>query len=114
MAILDDVCSTMHAVTEGADGTFLQKLQGAVGNHQHYQGMQTQFLVKHYAGSVTYDGDGFTEANKDTLFKDLIQLVQSTNDGFLRNLFPDVIDLDDKKRPTTVSFKIKAFIMDLF
>jgi myosin I len=24
MAILDDVCSTMHAVTEGADTTFLQ------------------------------------------------------------------------------------------
>lgn len=80
MAILDDVCSTMHAVTEGADNTFLQKLQGAVGSHKHFKGMQQQFLIQHYAGSVTYDADGFTEANKDTLFKDLIQLVQSTSE----------------------------------
>ena len=80
MAILDDVCSTMHAVTDGADSTFLQKLQGSVGDHKHYRGMQAQFLIQHYAGSVTYDCDGFTEANKDTLFKDLIQLIQSTNE----------------------------------
>ncbi|KAJ3303728.1 Unconventional myosin-Ie [Kappamyces sp. JEL0829] len=113
MAILDDVCSTMHAVTEGADSTFLQKLQGPVGSHKHFKGMQAQFMIQHYAGSVTYDCDGFTEANKDTLFKDLIQLVQSTNDPFLRHLFPDVIDESDKKRPTTVSFKIKNQSNDL-
>jgi myosin-1 len=69
--------------------------------------MQSQFHIQHYAGSVTYDCDGFTEANKDTLFKDLIQLIQSTNDKFLLGLFPDVIDETDKKRPTTVSHKIK-------
>ena len=107
MAILDDVCSTMHAVTDGADTTFLQKLQGAVGSHKHYRGMQAQFVIQHYAGAVTYDCDGFTDANKDTLFKDLILLVQSTNVGFLRDLFPDVVDEGDKKRPTTVSFKIR-------
>jgi myosin-1 len=113
MAILDDVCFTMHAVTEGADTTFLQKLGGAVGNHKHFKGNQAQFVVQHYAGSVTYDADGFTEANKDTLFKDLIQLVQSTSDSFLLSLFPDVIDEGDKKRPTTVSFKIKNQSADL-
>lgn len=80
MAILDDVCFTMHAVSDGADNTFVQKLQGAVGTHKHYKGMQTQFLIQHYAGSVTYDADGFTEANKDTLFKDLVILVQSTTE----------------------------------
>jgi myosin-1 len=46
---------------------------------QHFKGLQSQFIISHYAGSVTYDCDGFTEANKDTLFKDLIQLMQSTN-----------------------------------
>jgi myosin-1 len=112
MAILDDVCSTMHAVTDGADATFLQKLGGAVGSHKHFKGNQAQFVVQHYAGSVTYDSDGFTEANKDTLFKDLIQLVQSTSDQFLLNLFPDVIDEGDKKRPTTVSFKIKVLFVN--
>ncbi|KAJ3371197.1 Unconventional myosin-Ie [Kappamyces sp. JEL0680] len=90
-----------------------KKLQGPVGSHKHFKGMQAQFMIQHYAGSVTYDCDGFTEANKDTLFKDLIQLVQSTNDPFLRHLFPDVIDESDKKRPTTVSFKIKNQSNDL-
>ncbi|KAI8900491.1 P-loop containing nucleoside triphosphate hydrolase protein, partial [Globomyces pollinis-pini] len=113
MAILDDVCFTMHAQADGADTTYLQKLASGIGNHKHYRGMQQQFVIQHYAGSVTYDADGFTEANKDTLFKDLIQLVQSTNDPFLLNLFPDVIDDDNKKRPTTVSFKIKNQSNDL-
>ncbi|XJO77043.1 hypothetical protein BDV3_001684 [Batrachochytrium dendrobatidis] len=107
MAILDDVCFTMHAVTEGADQKFVQKLEGAVRGHKHYQGTQSQFVIHHYAGSVTYDCDGFTESNKDTLFKDLIQLMQTTSSQFIRNLFPEEVDDSDKKRPTTVSFKIK-------
>ncbi|KAI8914411.1 P-loop containing nucleoside triphosphate hydrolase protein [Gorgonomyces haynaldii] len=113
MAILDDVCSTMHAVTEGADQTFIQKLEGAIGAHKHYSGMQQQFMVRHYAGSVTYDIDGFTEANKDTLFKDLVQLMQSSTNPFIKALFPEEIDESDKKRPTTVSFKIKNQTQEL-
>jgi myosin I len=113
MAILDDVCSTMHAVSEGADQTFVQKLDGALGGHKHYTGMQSQFLVQHYAGGVTYDCQGFVEANKDTLFKDLIQLMQSTTNPFIRALFPEEIDESDKKRPTTISFKIKNQTQEL-
>ncbi|KAI8925857.1 P-loop containing nucleoside triphosphate hydrolase protein [Entophlyctis helioformis] len=107
MAILDDTCFTMHAVTDGADQKFLQKMDMGVRGHKHYQGAQNHFVIHHYAGSVTYDCDGFTEANKDTLFKDLIQLMQSTNNHFIRALFPEEVDDSDKKRPTTVSFKIK-------
>ncbi|KAH9270279.1 hypothetical protein BASA83_007618 [Batrachochytrium salamandrivorans] len=107
MAILDDVCFTMHAVTEGADQQFVQKLESAVRGHKHYQGTQNQFVIHHYAGSVAYDCKGFTESNKDTLFKDLIHLMQTTTSPFIRNLFPEEVDDSDKKRPTTVSFKIK-------
>lgn len=86
--VLDDVCSTMHAVSEGADEKFvqvsfrfsnLQKLSLNCSNHKHFVGMQRQFIVQHYAGNVTYDCDGFVENNKDTLFRDLIQLMQSTS-----------------------------------
>ena len=106
MAILDDVCQTMHAVSEGADEKFVQKLSMSI-QHKHYQGMQKQFVIQHYAGSVTYDCNGFVDANKDTLFKDLIQLMQTSTDPFILNMFPEEIDESDKKRPTTVSFKIK-------
>ncbi|KAJ3092694.1 Unconventional myosin-Ie [Quaeritorhiza haematococci] len=107
MAVLDDVCFTMHAVNEGADQKFVQKLDMACSNNKHYEGQQNRFIVHHYAGSVVYDCDGFTESNKDTLFKDLIQLMQSTTKPFIRALFPEQIQEDSKKRPTTVSFKIK-------
>jgi myosin-1 len=107
MAVLDDICATIHAQTDGADVKFVQKLQGTIIQNKYFEGLNTQFRVHHYAGTVTYDCDGFTEANKDTLFKDLIQLMKSTNKPFIKNLFPEEVDEDNKKRPTTVSFKIK-------
>jgi len=108
MCILDDVCATMHAVSKGSDEDFVRKMDVNCGENKHYQGMQNKFLVRHYAGPVTYDCEGFCEANKDTLFKDLIILMQSTTKPFIRNLFPENVDIDDKKRPTTFSFKIKT------
>jgi myosin I len=83
-------------------------LDMSIGQHPHYQGKSNYFTVKHYAGQVTYDIDGFCEANKDTLFRDLIMLAQSTNNSFIRNLFPEDIAADDKKRPTTAGFKIRV------
>ncbi len=50
--MLDDVCATMHAVSEGADQTLLQKLATTVGTHQHYQGVNMGFVIHHYAGKV--------------------------------------------------------------
>ncbi len=79
MAVLDDVCFTMHAQTEGADVKFVQKLGMTCSQHKHFEGLQTHFRIHHYAGTVTYDCDGFTEANKDTLYKDLVLLMQSTS-----------------------------------
>jgi myosin heavy subunit len=55
-------------------------MDGAIGAHKHYRGMQNQFQIQHYAGTVTYDAKGFVESNKDTLFKDLIMLAQTTKE----------------------------------
>jgi len=107
MAILDDVCATMHAQSDGADTKFVEKCV-ALSSHAHYSGLSNAFIIKHYAGSVTYDADGFCEANRDTLYKDLIQLMQGTTNAFIRTLFPEDTTKDDRKRPTTASFKIKG------
>uniref|UniRef100_A0A8C4F0N4 Osteoclast-stimulating factor 1 n=1 Tax=Dicentrarchus labrax TaxID=13489 RepID=A0A8C4F0N4_DICLA len=80
MSVLDDVCATMHAKGDGADGTLLQKLQAAVGTHEHFNSWNSGFVVHHYAGKVSYDINGFCERNRDVLFPDLIELMQSTND----------------------------------
>lgn len=52
MSVLDDVCATMHAKGEGADLTLLQKLQAAVGTHEHFNNWNSGFVIHHYAGKV--------------------------------------------------------------
>lgn len=108
MSVLDDVCFTMHAVSEGADETFVQKLDAAVSGNRHYEGRGRQFIIHHYAGSVNYTCDGFVEANKDTLTKDLVLLMQTSSRPYLKGLFPENVDEQDKKRPPTASIKIRA------
>ncbi|XP_067665712.1 unconventional myosin-Ie-like isoform X1 [Haliotis asinina] len=108
MCVVDDICATMHAVSEGADQKLLMKLQGAVGSHEHYQGSNTGFIIHHYAGKVSYDADGFCERNRDVLFTDLIQLMQSSQNSFIASLFPEDVSSQTKGRPTTAGSKIRT------
>ncbi|CAL8354699.1 unnamed protein product [Arctogadus glacialis] len=107
MSILDDVCATMHAKGEGADMTLLQKLQGGIGSNQHFSSWNKGFIVHHYAGKVSYDVNGFCERNRDVLFNDIIELMQSSEFAFIKNLFPESLEAEKRGRPSTVSTKIK-------
>ncbi|KAK1342402.1 hypothetical protein QTO34_015167 [Cnephaeus nilssonii] len=113
MSVLDDVCATMHATGGGADQTLLQKLQGAVGTHEHFNSWSSGFVIHHYAGKVSYDVSGFCERNRDVLFSDLIELMQTSEQAFLRMLFPEKLDVDKKGRPSTAGSKIKKQANDL-
>ncbi|XP_074490931.1 unconventional myosin-If [Sebastes fasciatus] len=113
MSVLDDVCATMHAKGEGADGNLLQKLQAAVGTHEHFNNWNSGFVIHHYAGKVSYDINGFCERNRDVLFPDLIELMQSSEYKFFHSLFPENLNTDKKSRPTTASSKIKKQANDL-
>eukprot|EP00127_Corallochytrium_limacisporum_P006003 Clim_evm80s215 gene=Clim_evmTU80s215 len=104
--ILDDVCKTMHAQSDGADIKFVQKASMGVPNNPRFQTLNTGFVIQHYAGNVTYEADGFVEKNRDTLYKDLVELMQMSQSTFIRNLFPDVLD-DDKKTKITFGTKIR-------
>eukprot|EP00074_Homo_sapiens_P071885 XP_011526327.1 unconventional myosin-If isoform X2 [Homo sapiens] len=113
MSVLDDVCATMHATGGGADQTLLQKLQAAVGTHEHFNSWSAGFVIHHYAGKVSYDVSGFCERNRDVLFSDLIELMQTSEQAFLRMLFPEKLDGDKKGRPSTAGSKIKKQANDL-
>ncbi|XP_061634647.1 unconventional myosin-If [Phyllopteryx taeniolatus] len=113
MSVLDDVCATMYAKGEGADGTLLQKLQAAVGTHEHFNSWNSGFVIHHYAGKVSYDINGFCERNRDVLFPDLIELMQKSHHDFIRSLFPENLNTDKKSRPTTAGSKIKRQANDL-
>ncbi|XP_061414071.1 unconventional myosin-Ie-like [Lethenteron reissneri] len=113
MSVLDDVCATMHAKGEGADATLLQKLRAQIGSHEHFNSWNQGFIVHHYAGKVSYDVEGFCERNRDVLFTDLIELMQSSEHSFIQALFPENIQSEKKGRPTTVASKIKKQANDL-
>eukprot|EP00049_Salpingoeca_infusionum_P018370 m.356955 g.356955 ORF g.356955 m.356955 type:complete len:1042 (+) comp17672_c0_seq1:247-3372(+) len=111
MCVLDDVCATLHAQTDGADGRFLEKMIGAVGSHDHFSSYSGGFQIKHYAGSVSYNVTGFCERNRDFILPDLLQLIQSSQDGFVVALFPDDPNPTDKhgrqKKQDTAGGKIR-------
>ncbi|KAM9700192.1 unconventional myosin-Ie-like [Menidia menidia] len=107
MSILDDVCATMHAKGAGADQTLLQKLQGLTLAHEHFSSWSQGFIVHHYAGKVSYDAGGFCERNRDVLFNDIIELMQSSEFPFIRALFPENLEAEKRGRPSTASSKIK-------
>ncbi|XP_007904582.2 LOW QUALITY PROTEIN: unconventional myosin-Ie [Callorhinchus milii] len=113
LSILDDVCATMHATGDGADQTLLQKLQMQIGTHEHFNSWNQGFIIHHYAGKVSYDVEGFCERNRDVLFNDLIELMQSSELPFIRTIFPENLQSEKKGRPTTAGTKIKKQANDL-
>lgn len=46
----------------------------------------TIFAIKHFAGEVQYVIDGFLSKNNDSLQDDLVQLLASSNNPFIRNV----------------------------
>ncbi|XP_045106073.1 unconventional myosin-Ie-like isoform X2 [Portunus trituberculatus] len=122
MSILDDTCATMSAKSEGADEDFHRKMESQVGTHHHYQKFNQGFMIKHYAGNVSYHIDGFCEKNRDVLFPDIIEVMQSSTNPFICSLFSDGAQgggkgrpgvgtkarYEGKGRPTTAGMKIRT------
>ncbi|KAF9270668.1 myosin-1 [Marasmius fiardii PR-910] len=106
-AALNDACATAHADPTAADNSFIQRSAGLASN-PHFEPRGAQFLVRHYAGDVMYNISGMTDKNKDTLIKDLLDLIGTSGNQFLQGLFPDRPDPNSKKRPPTAGDRIKA------
>eukprot|EP01121_Diplochlamys_sp_Union-15-3_P015437 TRINITY_DN509_c0_g1_i3.p1 TRINITY_DN509_c0_g1~~TRINITY_DN509_c0_g1_i3.p1 ORF type:complete len:693 (+),score=174.64 TRINITY_DN509_c0_g1_i3:167-2245(+) len=108
-SVLDDICATTHAENSSAsDQKFLEKCQQFFSSNLHFKKFNKGFEIKHYAGAVTYEIDGFCFKNKDSLSTDLIEAMQSSNVKFIVTMFPEDTSEKQSKRPTTVGFKIKT------
>jgi myosin I len=106
-AALNDACATAHADSSAADQSFAQRLN-MLSTNAHFDLRGSKFVVKHYAGDVTYDIAAMTDKNKDQLLKDLLELLQTSQDPFLKALFPDKVDESSKRRPPSAGDKIKT------
>jgi myosin-1 len=111
-AALNDACATAHADSGAADQTFVGRLN-FLSSNPNFEARQGQFIIKHYAGDVSYAVPGMTDKNKDQLLKDLLNLFGESSNSFLHEIFPNQVDQDDKRRPPTAGDKIKSSANEL-
>ncbi|XP_064186818.1 unconventional myosin-VIIa [Anguilla rostrata] len=79
---------------KGTDTTMLNKMNQVHGKSQIYippkNNHDTQFGIQHFAGAVYYNAKGFLEKNRDALSSDFIQLVETSSNKLLKQIFqPD-------------------------
>lgn len=110
-AALNDSIKTAHADSEAADQVFAQRLSMVGASNRHFEDRRGKFIIKHYAGDVTYDVAGMTDKNKDAMLRDLLELVSTSQNSFINQVLfpPDLLAqlTDSRKRPETASDKIK-------
>jgi myosin-1 len=121
IAILDDECLRPGDVS---DETFLDKLSKSVGTHPHFVSHETtdyegrkelardEFRLKHYAGDVVYNVNGFVDKNNDLLFRDMKEVLSVSEDVLIAGIFP-VAELESKKRPPTAATQFKNSLAHL-
>ncbi|TAQ86558.1 hypothetical protein B7494_g5118 [Chlorociboria aeruginascens] len=108
---MKDATRTAHADPAASDRTFMTAINSM--SHKHLAPRQGNFIVKHYAGDVSYTVDGITDKNKDQLLKGLLNLFEQSTNAFVHTLFPDVVDQDNRKQPPSAGDKIRASANDL-
>ncbi|TVY90443.1 Myosin [Lachnellula willkommii] len=108
---MKDATKTAHADPAACDRTFMTAINGM--SNPHLTPRQGNFIIKHYAGDVAYTVEGITDKNKDQLLKGLLNLVGSSNNRFLHELFPHQVDQDNRKQPPSAGDKIKTSANEL-
>ncbi|PHH60185.1 hypothetical protein CDD81_1965 [Ophiocordyceps australis] len=103
---MKDATKTAHADPAACDRTFMQSINGM--SHAHLTPRQGSFIIKHYAGDVSYSVDGITDKNKDQLLKGLLNLVQESGNQFVHALFPNQVDQDNRKQPPSAGDRIRT------
>ncbi|TPX32450.1 hypothetical protein SmJEL517_g04454 [Synchytrium microbalum] len=117
LALLDEQCNMPGDVT---DKTFLDKLDSQITQNKFYDSRvksrndkalaanPAAFLVKHYAGDVLYQVDGFVEKNKDFLFRDVLYLINESSKSEFVEIFPETARDDVMKRPESLGNQFKS------
>lgn len=98
LALIDEESS----FPKGTDTTMLQKMNQHHGKGGIYippkNNYETQFGVQHFAGVVYYDSKGFLEKNRDALSPDLIQLMETSANKLLKQVFESELVTNTAKK----------------
>ena len=104
-SLLDDECN----LGSGTDAGFLTNVIGAHSGHAFFEvkklAKTPSFVVKHYAGDVSYDIEGFREKNLDTLKDAWKLLVRHSTDPLIKDLLPAPVEIKGSKPTVGGYFK---------
>lgn len=103
--LLDECC----AIDKSTDFTFLEKVDVAHSKNIFYGKNKTSrdtFIIRHYAGDVTYTITSWIEKNKDTLRDQMKLLIRRSADKIIAQSLPAPIPKDQQKgkAPTVGGF----------
>lgn len=117
IALMDEECLRPGDAT---DLTLLEKMNERLASHPHYIFASSraslmirksvggnEFRLRHYAGDVKYNVDGFLDKNNDLLFRDLKEAMSGSTNSIMKSLFPQSEYLKSKKRPDTAITQFK-------
>ena len=106
--VLDDEVVTPR----GSDTGFLNKCKTRFKSHVRFGSnfkKPTTFCVKHYAGEVSYEIDGFLTKNKDRILDDLSALMKKSTIKLLSTeLFSGEVDRVSEERTSTGKYKTQS------
>ncbi|KAJ0393583.1 hypothetical protein ATCC90586_009338 [Pythium insidiosum] len=88
LSLLNEECMR----PKGSDAAFVNKLKAHYTDNDRFEMprfARESFIIKHYAGPVEYDANGFLIKNTDALQNDLLVLVRHSHSAFVKALFPD-------------------------
>lgn len=107
LALLDDVT----AQPSSNDNMFAEKLHSVHKKHfrlqeprkskmSYYKKMRANegFIVRHFAGAVCYQAEGFMDKNDDALMPDLVELLANSKDDFTKGIFKELIKIAEKNK----------------
>ena len=103
----------------GTDASLLDKLHKFHGGQRSYlrakSSVARAFALVHFAGNVEYTVSGFLEKNRDTFSADLMQLVHSSSNAFLAQLFRSDMQcgVETRKRTPTLGAQFKRSLDSL-
>eukprot|EP00095_Tigriopus_kingsejongensis_P004033 maker-scaffold5_size1054832-snap-gene-3.11 protein:Tk04033 transcript:maker-scaffold5_size1054832-snap-gene-3.11-mRNA-1 annotation:"hypothetical protein CAPTEDRAFT_167519" len=124
MALMDEACLNVGKIT---DQILLDAMDDKLKSKKHYSSKKVDttknkslefgqdFVIKHYAGDVVYNINGFIEKNKDTLFQDFKRLLFNSNNEIFQSMWPEGAHAITKttKRPQTAGTLFKTSMTSL-
>ena len=87
-SMLDEEC----VVPQGSDKGFCNKIIAKYASHKRFDVIKTKsdwFVIRHFAGPVSYASEGFLDKNRDQLSVPIYEVMKRSDNFFIASLFID-------------------------